>query len=68
MLVVLLLAQSDIWTCKGYTAENGNLPVALCGCETWSSVILREERMLRVFECWVLWRVFGVKKEEMTEG
>jgi len=56
-----------MWTCKGYTAENGNLPVALCGCETWS-VILREERRLRVFECLVLREVFGFKREEVTEG
>jgi hypothetical protein len=54
-------------TCKGYNKENDNLPVVLCGCETWS-VILREERRLRVFKYLVLRKVFGVKREEVTEG
>jgi len=35
------------------------------GCETWS-LILREERRLRVFENGVLRRVFGPQKEEVT--
>jgi len=56
-----------MWTCKGYNTEGDNLPVALCGCETWS-VILREERRLRVFEYFVLRNVFGVKRGEVTEG
>jgi len=38
------------------------LPVVLCGCETWS-LTLREERRLRVFENWVLGRIFGPKRE-----
>jgi hypothetical protein len=37
------------------------LPVVLYGCETWS-LILREERMLRVFENRVLRGIFGPKK------
>jgi len=41
------------------------LPVALYGCETWS-LILREERRLRVFENRVLRRVFGPKRDEVT--
>jgi hypothetical protein len=41
------------------------LPVVLYGCETWS-VILREERRLRVFENRVLRRVFGPKRDEVT--
>jgi len=41
------------------------LPVVLYGCETWS-LILREERRLRVFENRVLRRVFGPKKDEVT--
>jgi len=41
------------------------LPVVLCGCETWS-LILREERRLRVFENRVLRRVFGPKRDEVT--
>ena len=35
------------------------------GCETWS-LILREERRLRVFENRVLRRVFGPKRDEVT--
>ena len=41
------------------------LPVVLYGCETWS-LILREERRLRVFESRVLRRVFGPKRDEVT--
>jgi sorting nexin-29 len=40
-------------------------PMVLYGCETWS-LILREERRLRVFENRVLKRVFGPKRDEMT--
>jgi hypothetical protein len=43
------------------------LPVILCGCETWS-LTLREERKLRVFENKVLRRIFGPKRDEVTEG
>ena len=42
------------------------LPVDLYGCETWS-LTLREERRLRVFENRVPRRVFGPKREEVTE-
>ena len=35
------------------------------GCETWS-LILREERRLRVFKNRVLRRVFGPNKDEVT--
>ena len=41
------------------------LPVVLYGCETWS-LKLREERRLRVYENWVLRRIFGPKKDEVT--
>jgi hypothetical protein len=37
----------------------------LYGCETWS-LILGEERRLRVFENRVLRRIFGPKKDEVT--
>jgi len=37
----------------------------LYGCETWS-LILREERRLRVFENRVLRRIFGPRKDEVT--
>jgi hypothetical protein len=39
------------------------LPVALCGCETWT-LTLREEHGVRVFENRVLRRIFGPKREE----
>ena len=37
------------------------LPVVLCGCENWS-LILREERRMRVFENRVLRRIFGPRR------
>jgi hypothetical protein len=40
-------------------------PVVLYGCET-SSLTLREECRLRVFENGVLRRVFGPKRDEVT--
>jgi hypothetical protein len=43
------------------------LPVVLYGCETLS-LTLREEHRLRVFENWVLRRIFGPKRDEVTEG
>jgi hypothetical protein len=39
------------------------LPVVLYRCENWS-LILREERRLRVFENRVLRRVFGPKRDK----
>ena len=41
------------------------LPV-FYGCETWS-LTLREERKLRVFENMVLRRIFGHRRDEVTE-
>jgi len=41
------------------------LPVALYGCEAWS-LTLREECRLRVFENWVLRRIFEPKRDEVT--
>jgi len=41
------------------------LPVVLYGYETWS-LILREERRLRVFENRVLRRIFELKRDEVT--
>ena len=41
------------------------LPVVLCGCETWS-LTLREERKLRVFENMVLRTIFGPRRDEVT--
>jgi hypothetical protein len=42
------------------------LHVVLYGCETLS-LTLREEQRLRVFENRVLRRIFGPKKDEVTE-
>jgi hypothetical protein len=42
------------------------LPVVFYGCETWS-LTLREEYRLRVFENRVLRRIFGPKRDEVTE-
>jgi hypothetical protein len=41
------------------------LPVAAYGCETWS-LILKEERRSRVFENWVLRRIFEPRRYEIT--
>jgi len=41
------------------------LSVVLYGCETWS-ITLKEEIRLRVFEKWVLERIFGSKRDEIT--
>ena len=40
-------------------------PVVLYGCETWS-LILREERRLRVFENRMLRGIFGPKRGDVT--
>jgi hypothetical protein len=42
------------------------LPVVCYGCETWS-LTLREEYRQRVFENRVLRRIFGPKRDEVTE-
>ena len=41
------------------------MPVVLYGCETWS-LILREERRLRMFENRKLMGIFGPKRDEVT--
>jgi len=41
------------------------LPIVLYGCETWS-LILKEERKLRVFENMVLRIIFGPRRDEVT--
>ena len=45
--------------------QNIRLPVVLHECETWS-LILREERRLRVFENRVLRRIFGTRRDGVT--
>jgi hypothetical protein len=49
---------------KVFTCRTIILPVVY-GCETWS-LILGEERRLRVFENWILRRIFGPKRDEVT--
>jgi hypothetical protein len=39
------------------------LLVVLYGCKTWS-LTLRKERRLRIFECRVLRKIFGPKRDE----
>jgi hypothetical protein len=46
--------------------KNMILPVVLYGCETWS-LALGEEHRLGVFENRVLSRIFGPKRDEVTE-
>ena len=41
------------------------LPVVLYGCETWS-IILREKRRLTTSENWVLRKIFGARRDELT--
>jgi hypothetical protein len=48
------------------TYRNIILPDVWYGCETWS-LMLREERRLRVFEDRVLRRMFGPKRAEVTK-
>ncbi|KAJ4431482.1 hypothetical protein ANN_20080 [Periplaneta americana] len=43
------------------------LPVVLYGCETWT-LTLREEHRLSVFEIKVLRKIFGAKRDEVTEN
>jgi hypothetical protein len=42
------------------------LPVVVDGCETWS-LVLREERRLRVFENRALRRIFGAVTAELRK-
>jgi len=45
--------------------RNTTYPVVLYGRETWP-LTLREKRRLRVFENWVLRKIFGPKRDEVT--
>ena len=53
---------------KGILTEHHMLilPVVLYGCET-SSLKIREGRRLRVFENWVLSRIFEPRRDEVTK-
>jgi hypothetical protein len=43
------------------------LPLVLYGLETWS-LTLREEHRRRIFENRVLRKIFGPRRDEVTEG
>jgi hypothetical protein len=50
-----------------YHSVQNLLSSRLLGCETWSLTV-REEHKLRVFEIWVLRRIFGPKRDGVTGG
>jgi len=52
-------------TLEKLTVGNLTLSAVLYGCESWS-LILREERRLRVFQNRVLRGIFGLKRNEFT--
>jgi hypothetical protein len=59
--------QFTIQKCKDYDIYRTIiLPFVLYGCETWL-LTLKEECRLRVFENRVLRRIFGHKRDEVTE-
>jgi len=53
-------------TVKKTTLNNTIILLVLYGCETWS-LTLREKLRLRVFENRVLRRIFGPKRDGLTE-
>ena len=55
-----------LWKLNAGFARTIILPVVLYGCESWS-LTLREECGLRVFEKRMLRRIFGPKRNEVTE-
>jgi len=60
---------SSNWLAKNLKIKkyrNIILPFLLYGCEAWSPT-LREERRLRGFEYRVLRRMFGLRRDEVTE-
>jgi hypothetical protein len=59
---LLLSKNIEIRICKTII-----LPVVVYGCETLS-LTLSEEHRLRMFENRVPWRIFGLKKNEVTGG
>jgi hypothetical protein len=52
---------------KNLKIRDSNLPVVLCGCETWS-LTLREEHRLNVFEERMLKGIFKLKRNEVMGG
>ncbi|KAJ4439479.1 hypothetical protein ANN_07603 [Periplaneta americana] len=64
----LLYPQAEDAPCRGDRDPHTWLViiVVLYGCETWT-LTLREEQRLRVFENKVLRKIFGTKRDEVTE-
>jgi hypothetical protein len=58
--------QFAIQNFKDQDIQTYNLPLVLYGCEAWS-LTLREECRLRVFKNRELRRIFGSKRDEVTE-
>ena len=53
--------------CKYWDSKTIILPVVLLGCEYWS-LKFSEELPMRLFECRVLRRIFGFKRDEVKRG
>jgi len=66
MLVIIFLFQFAIQNIKIKIYSSVILPVVLYGCKTWS-LTLREERRVSMFENKVLRKIFGPKRDEVTE-
>ena len=62
---MVLIAFEQTKLIHNYKTIIGLLPVVLYDCET-SSLTLREEHRLRVFENKVLRKIFGAKRDEIT--
>jgi hypothetical protein len=41
------------------------LPLVLYGCELWTLALMKEHRLMG-FENWVLRKIFGCKRQEVT--
>ena len=61
----IFFVQFAIQKFKDQDIKNYILPVVLYGFGTWS-LTLRDECRLRVLENWVLRRIFGAKRNEVT--
>ena len=62
----LLFVNNGLILIYTHKIQNYNFPVVLYGCESWS-LTLRDERRLKVSTNRVLRRIFGPKRNEVTE-
>jgi hypothetical protein len=68
MCVAILVLLQYVFIAQLKKTSGTTLPLPfLFGCEI-SSLPLREERRMKVFEKRVLRKIFGPKKEEVVEG